>query len=121
MQRNIREVLLNLHNIRKIVWSIIEVETYLMPVVDFVPSNSRITIRSYPHAGKIIGVNFVVDKLTQTVFVYVDAASLAVMNFALNDCRVGTCFNFKAGDAVVVNIVSFKISLEKSIRNLHFT
>lgn len=98
-----------------------KVETYLMPVVDFVPSNSGITIRSYPHAGKVIGVNFVVDKLTQTVFVYVNAASLAVMNFTLNDSRVGTRFNFKAGDAVIVNIVSFKVSLEKCIRNWHFT
>lgn len=89
-----------------------------MPVVDFVSSNSGITIRSYPHASKVIRVNFVVDKLTQAVFMHVNTASLAVMNFALNDSRVGTCFNFKAGNAVVMNVVSFKISLEQSIRPL---
>lgn len=88
-----------------------------MTVVDFVPSNGRVTIRSYPHASKVIGVNFVVDKLTQSVFVYVNSASLTVVNFALNNSWVGPCFNFKAGYAVVMNIVGFKVSLKRSIRN----
>lgn len=88
------------------------IDTTLMPVVDLVPPDRRITVRRYPHAGEIIRVDFVVDELTQSVLVHVDAASLAVMDLAVDDGGIGACLHLETGYPIIVNIVRFEITLK---------
>lgn len=40
------------------------VHASLVPVVDFVLPNRRIAVRRYPHAGEIIRMDSIIDKLT---------------------------------------------------------
>lgn len=82
-----------------------------MPVVNFIPSNGRITIRCDPNTSKIVRVYFVVDKLAQAVLVHVDTASLAVMDFTLNYSGVCARFYLETGYAVVMDVICLKITL----------
>lgn len=88
------------------------VNAALMAIVNFIAANRRITIRCNPNTREIITVYFVVDKLAQTVFVHVDAASLAVMNFTMYDGGISAGLDFETGNSVIVNVIAFKVSLE---------
>lgn len=87
------------------------VHATLVSVVDVVAPYRRIAVGRDPDAGKIITMDPIVDELTETVFVDVNAARLAVMNFALYDRRVRASFHFETGDPIVVDIVCFEKTL----------
>lgn len=92
------------------------VHSSLLSVVNFIPSDGRVAIAGYPHASKIIRMNPIIDELTQSVFVNVNTAGLAVMYFTLHNCRVGSCFYFEPCNSVVVDVVGLKKSLQLSIK-----
>lgn len=83
-----------------------------MPVVDLVPPDRRVAVRGNPNAGEIVRMDLVVDELAETVLVHVDTASLSVMDLAVYDGGVRARFHFEAGNSVVVDVVSFKVTLE---------
>ena len=87
------------------------IDSALLPVVDLVPPDGRIAVGGDPHAGEVIRMDFVVYELAQAVLVHVDAARLAVMDFAVNYRRVGSSLHFEAGDAVVVDVVRLEVAL----------
>lgn len=89
-----------------------DVDTALVPVVDLVLTYCRIGVRGDPYAGKVIAVNAILYELTESVFVHVNAASLPVMNLALDDRRIGSSFHLEARDAVIVNVIFLKVSLK---------
>lgn len=83
-----------------------------MAIVDFVPPDSWIRIRGYPNTGEIVRMDFVIDELSETVFVNVYAACLAVMDLAMDDRRISTGLNFETSDPIVVDVVGFKVTLK---------
>jgi hypothetical protein len=84
-----------------------------VPVVDFVSTDRRVAVGGYPDAREVVRVDLVVYKLTQTVLVNVNTSSLTVVDFALDHGRVGAGFHFETGDAVVVDVVGFEVTLQK--------
>jgi hypothetical protein len=57
-------------------------------------------------------VNLVLDELATTVLVNVNAACLTVMDLTLDYHRVGVSLHFEAGNAIVVNVVGLKVTLQ---------
>lgn len=86
-------------------------KTNLMSVINFVSSDGRITVWRDPNTRKIIRVYFVVNELTQTIFMHIDASSLTVMNFAVNHGGVGTSFHFKSSDTIIVYVICLEVTL----------
>lgn len=89
----------------------------LVSIINIITTYSRITIRSNPNASKIITMNSIVYKLTKSIFMNIDSTCLAMMNFTLHNRRICSSFNFKASNAIIVNIISFKKSLYKNNNN----
>lgn len=87
------------------------VHATLVSVVDVVAPYRRIAVGRDPDAGEIITMDPIVDELAETVFVDVNAARLAVMDFALYDRRVRAGFYLETGDPIVVDIVGFEKTL----------
>lgn len=54
---------------------------------------------------------FVIYKLAQTGLVYVYAASLSMVNLTVDYGGVGAGLYFKTSNSIVVDIISFKITL----------
>lgn len=59
----------------------------------FVPDR-RIRMRRYPNTGESVGENFILQKLSPSIFVNVNATRLAVMYFATNYSRISALFHF---------------------------
>jgi len=59
-------------------------------------------------------VDLILDELSPPVLVYVDASRLTVVDVTLHHSRVRTRLHFKASDAVVVNVVAFKVALPRN-------
>lgn len=72
----------------------------------------RVAVGSYPHSSKVIRMNLVVDKLTTSILMNINATRLAVVNLALDDRWVCSCLHLKASYPIVVDIVAFKIALK---------
>lgn len=89
-----------------------DVHSTLQTVVDFVPPDGGVAVRGDPHAGVLVGVDLVLDKLAHAVLVDVDAACLPVVDLAANHRGVSLGLHLKAGDAVVVDVIGLKITLE---------
>lgn len=83
-----------------------------MTIVDFILAYCWIRIRCYPDTGEIVAVNSILDKLSKTVLVDVNAACLTVMNFALDDCWICSSFHLKSSYSIVMNVILFKVSLK---------
>lgn len=86
------------------------IHSTLMAIIYFVPTYSRIRVRRNPYTGKVIRMNLVVDELSQAVLMYIDAASLAVMDLAVNNGRISTGFHLETRYPIVVNVVSFEVT-----------
>lgn len=61
-------------------------------------------------------MNSIFYKLAESVLVYVNAASLSVMNIAFNNCRIGTGFHFKSGNSIIMDVIFLEITLRKKIK-----
>jgi hypothetical protein len=90
------------------------VNSPLMAIVNLIPSNSWIAVRCNPDASKVIGVNFVFNKLPLSIFMDINSTRLTMMNLTVNYSWIGTSFYFKTRNTIVVNVVSFKITLKKA-------
>ena len=73
--------------------------------------NCWVTVGRDPHAGKVVGVYFVLEELSPPVLMHVDAARLAVVDLTSHHCGISTGFHLKASDAIVVYIVGLKVTL----------
>ena len=56
-------------------------------------------------------------KVKRTILMTVNAASLSVMNFALNHSRICSGFNFKASNPVTVYVIRLKVALNKKFKS----
>lgn len=88
----------------------------LVSIINIITTYSRITIRSDPNTSKIIAMNSIINKLTKTIFMNIDATCLTMMNFTLYYRWISSSFNFKSSNSVIVNIISFKKSLRKQTK-----
>lgn len=87
-----------------------------MAIVNLILANRWITARSDPHAGKVVRMDAVLDKLTQTILVHVDATRLSVMDFTLDNSWIGASFHFEASNAIVVDVIFLKVSLKRQTK-----
>lgn len=60
---------------------------------------------------KIIGMNSILYELAESVFVYVNATSLSMMNVTFDNCWVGARFHFESSDSVIVDVILLEITL----------
>lgn len=66
-------------------------------------------------------MNFIFYKLPQSIFMHVNTTGLTMMYFTFHNCWICTSFYFKSCDAIVMNIILFKISLKyRQNKNLNF-
>lgn len=54
----------------------------------------------------------ILNELSQSILMHIDAARLTMMNLALDHCGIGASFDLKASYAIVVYIVLLKITLK---------
>lgn len=71
----------------------------------------RIAVRCNPNAGKVVGVDFIFDELATSIFMNVDSSRLTMMDVTFDDGRIGTGLYLKSGNAVIVNLIIFKVAL----------
>lgn len=82
-----------------------------MSIVYLIAPDCRVTVWRDPHSSKIVRMYFVIYKLAQTGLVYVYAASLSMVNLTVDYGGVGAGLYFKTSNSIVVDIISFKITL----------
>jgi len=92
------------------------INSTLVSIIYIITPYCRIAVRSYPNTSKIVTMNFVINKLTKTIFMNIDATCLTMMNFTMYNRWISSSFDFKTSNAVIVNIISFKISLYRKIK-----
>lgn len=93
--------------------------TSLVAIVYLVTSDGGVAVGSDPDASKVVGMDFVVDELAETVLMNVDAARLPMMDLAVYHGWICACFYLKSSYSIVVNVVCFKIAL-KNIKMLKY-
>lgn len=88
--------------------------TYVPPA-DSAPCVSspyrRVTVGRDPHAGKVVGVDFVLYELAPPFLVHVNAPRLSVVDLAAHHGGVGVGLHLEAGDAVPVDVAVLKVAL----------
>lgn len=77
----------------------------------FHPPYCGVTIRRDPHPCKVICIDLVFDELAATLFVHIDAASLAMVDLATDHGRVGIRLDLKASYPVPMDVTALKIAL----------
>lgn len=87
------------------------VHSPLMPVIYLVPSDSRITVRCDPHPREVIRMYFIIDKLTEAIFVNVNSPGLSVMDLTMHYRWIRPRLDFEACDAIVVDVVGLEVPL----------
>lgn len=83
----------------------------LMSIIYIITPYCWIAVRSNPNTSKIVTMNSIINKLAKTIFMNIDSTCLTVMNLALHNRWIGSSFDFKTSNAVIVNIIGFKKSL----------
>lgn len=90
--------------------------TYVPPA-DSAPCVSspyrRVTVGRDPHAGKVVGVDFVLYELAPPFLVHVNAPRLSVVDLAAHHGGVGVGLHLEAGDAVPVDVTVLKVALRE--------
>lgn len=71
----------------------------------------RVAVGRDPHAGKVVGVDFVLYELTPSLLVHVNAARLPVVDLAAHHGGVGVGLHLEAGDSVPVDVAVLKVAL----------
>lgn len=85
----------------------------LMAVKYLIFPDRRIAMSCYPHAGILIRMDFVLNKLAHAMLVDIHASSLSMMNLAPHNSWIGSCFYFETRDAIIVNVVFLEIALQQ--------
>lgn len=84
-----------------------------------------VTIGRDPNPCKVICIDLVFDELAATLFVHVDAASLAVVDLAPDHSGVGVRLDLKASYPVPMDVAALKIPLrndrKETVINQWFT
>lgn len=52
-------------------------------------------------------------KLSETIFMYIDATRLAVVYVTFHNSRIGACLHLKTGNSVIMDVVLLKVTLYK--------
>lgn len=76
------------------------------------PPYCGVAIRRDPHACKVVCIDLVFDELAATLFVHIDATSLAVVDLAADHSGVGVRLDLKASYPVPMDVTALKIALE---------
>ena len=92
-----------------------DVDSSLQPIIYFISSDGWVAVGGYPHACVLVGVDLVLDELSHALLVHVDAARLAVVNLAANHGWVGLSLHFKASNAVIMDVIRFKVALRSDL------
>lgn len=71
----------------------------------------RVAVGRDPHAGKVVGVDFVLYELAPPLLVHVNAPRLTVVDLAAHHGGVGVGLHLEAGDAVPVDVAVLKVAL----------
>lgn len=72
----------------------------------------RVAVGRDPHTSKVIGIDFVLYKLSPSLLVDIDASCLAVMDLTTHHCGVGVGLHFEARYAVSVDVAVLKVTLK---------
>lgn len=65
-----------------------------------------------PHTSKVIGIDFVLYKLSPPLLVDVDASCLAMMDLTAHHCGVGVGLHLKACYTVSMDVAVLKVTLK---------
>lgn len=87
------------------------VHSPLMSVIYLVSPNSRVAVRCDPHSGEIIRMYFIINELSESIFVDVNSASLSMMDLTMHYGWIRSRLDFEACNAIVVDVVGFKVPL----------
>lgn len=71
----------------------------------------RVAVGRDPHAGKVVGVDFVFYELAPPLLVHINAPRLSVVDLAAHHGGVGVGLHLEAGDAVPVDVAVLKVAL----------
>lgn len=71
-----------------------------------------VTVGCDPHTSKIIGIDFVLYKLSPPFLVDVDASRLSVMDLTAHHCGVGVGLHLEACYTVSVDVAVLKVTLK---------
>lgn len=82
------------------------------------PPYCGVTIRRDPHPCKVICIDLVFDELAATLFVHVDAASLAMVDLATDHSGVGVRLDLKASYPVPMDVTALKIALRNDKKKI---
>ena len=74
----------------------------------------RVTVGRDPHTSKVIGIDFVLYKLSPALLVDVDASRLAVMDLTAHHCGVGVGLHLKACYTVSMDVTVLKVTLRNT-------
>lgn len=72
----------------------------------------RVTVGCDPHTGEVIGIDFVLYKLSPPLLMDVDASRLAMMDLATHHCGVGIGLHLKACYTVSMDVTVLKVTLK---------
>lgn len=89
-----------------------DVDSTLKAIVDFIPSNGGVAVGCDPHASILVGVDLILNKLTHAMFMDINATSLTIMDLTTYHSWVGLSLHLKASDAVVVDVIGLKVTLQ---------
>jgi len=65
-------------------------------------------------------VDAVLDELTQTILMHIDAARLTMMDLALDHGRIGSGLDLEASYAIVVDVIFLKVALENGLKFMKY-
>lgn len=71
-----------------------------------------VTVGRDPHASKVIGIDFVLYKLSPSLLVDVDASRLAMMDLTAYHCGVGVGLHLKSCYTVSMDVTVLKVTLK---------
>lgn len=71
-----------------------------------------VTVGCDPHTSEIIGIDFVLYKLSPPFLVDVDASCLSVMDLTAHHCGVGVGLHLKACYTVSMDVTVLKVTLK---------
>lgn len=76
----------------------------------------RVTVGRDPHTSEVIGIDFVLYKLSPALLVDVDSPRLSVMDLTAHHCGVGISLHLEACNTVSMDVTVLKVTLKHKKR-----
>lgn len=76
----------------------------------------RVTVGRDPHTSKVIGIDFVLYKLSPALLVDVDSPRLSVMDLTAHHGGVGVGLHLEARNTVSMDVTVLKVTLKERKR-----